>query len=530
MDLLNQSVATVRSENGEIPLAIEKAILAIAQLLLEALPLSAIVINPAGQIAFVNQQAEMLLGWGSPALEGQSAHEVLQCHFKDGAHTAEDCPITMVLSGESMVPSAGQMKVRCRDQSFTPVEYRCVQYPMLEGLGAVLAFRDLSRQNEMEKDLRRLASIAEESPIAIVELNEDANLIYGNPAMMSLVERFGFSSAARPLILPANIAKLTAKCLDTQKEVAGIDVSVGGSHYEWKLVPVMREGLVRGYVIDLTARKRAEIELTLAKAKAEVASQAKSKFLANMSEEIRVPIGDILSSIDLLAESGLNDQQIEHAKAIQSRTKSLLTSIDDILAMAALEAKNIRVEKTHFNFRTFMGKTAAAFIPRAEEKCVQLTVTIGNQVPAEVYCDPNRLGQLLHNLLSNAIKFTERGEVVVEVDRDTISTRPAGRGETDDDFFLFFTIRDTGIGIPREQLEAMLDRFAPTDGSSNSADEQTGWGLAVAKHLVELMGGTIGIESAPGKGSKFWFSLPMQQAVRRTGENNGGNKGRRLVI
>src|SRR5262249_25408501 len=150
---------------------------------------------------------------------------------------------------------------------------------------AVLAFRDLTREIEMEKDLSRLAAVADESPIAIVELNEDANLLYANPAMMSLVEHFGFSSAARPVILPANITKLTVDCLEQQKEITGIEVSVGGIHYEWKLCPIAQERLVRGYGIDLTARKRAEFELTQAKAKAEVASQAKSKFLANISDE-----------------------------------------------------------------------------------------------------------------------------------------------------------------------------------------------------------------------------------------------------
>jgi two-component system sensor histidine kinase/response regulator len=443
---------------------------------------------------------------------------VLECRFKDSASTAENCPIARVLGGESLVPS-GQMELRCRDKSYKPVEYRCVPYPMLTGLGAILAFRDLTGQMDLEKDIRRLASIAEESPIPIVELNEDANPIYANPAMMSLMERFGFSSDARPLVLPANIVMLTAKCLHRQKEVAGIDVSVGGNHYEWKLVPVIRERLVRGYGIDLTARKRAEIELTQAKAKAEVASQTKSKFLDNMSEEIGAPIRDILRRTDLLAESGLTNQQMESIKNIKSCSKSLMTSIDDILAMAALETKNIKVEKTRFDFRTFMGKTVAAFVPRAEEKGLQLTVTISNQVPQQVYCDSNRLGQLLHNLLTNAIKFTERGEVVVEVDRDTISTRPAvGNEDNKNNFYLFFIIRDTGIGISKEKQEAMFDRFAQPGDSSNSPDDGAGWGLAISKHLVELLGGTIDIESEPGKGSKFWFSLPLREDLGKSGK------------
>src|SRR5262249_54946527 len=186
----------------------------------------------------------------------------------------------------------------CGDDSLRPIEYKCIPYPTLAGLGAILTFRDLSHEVELEKDLSRLAAIAEESPIAIVELNEDANLMYANPAMMSLIERFGFSYEARPLILPGNIGKLAAQCVRSEKDIGAIDVSVAGTHYEWKFYPVPQEKLVRGYGTDLTARKRAEIELTRAKAKSEVASQAKSKFLSNMSDEIRRPIEDILCEAD----------------------------------------------------------------------------------------------------------------------------------------------------------------------------------------------------------------------------------------
>jgi signal transduction histidine kinase len=152
---------------------------------------------------------------------------------------------------------------------------------------------------------------------------------------------------------------------------------------------------------------------------------------------------------------------------------------------------------------------------------LQLTVTISNQVPAKVYCDSNRLGQVLYNLLTNAIKFTERGEIIVEVDRDTISPGPlAGNGETKDSFYLFFTIRDTGIGISQEEQQAMFDRFARANGLGSSSDERAGWGLVISKHLVELMGGTIGIESEPERGSKFWFSLPIREEIGKSAKKS----------
>jgi PAS domain S-box-containing protein len=248
---------------------------AVTLLLLEALPSGALVIDPQGIIVALNLQAENLLSWGAPALEGQYAHDVLECRVEDPADDA-DCPVAGVLGGGSLAGN-GNTRIRCRDGSLKPVEYRCVSYPTGRGIGALLAFRDLTHQWELEKDLRRLASIEEESPIAILELNEDANLIHANPAMMSLVERFGFSSAAWPAILPADIENLTAECLRTQSELGNIEVSAGKNYYEWKLVPVMRERLVRGYGMDLTARKRAEIELL--KANAESASKPNRSFL-----------------------------------------------------------------------------------------------------------------------------------------------------------------------------------------------------------------------------------------------------------
>jgi two-component system, sensor histidine kinase and response regulator len=491
----------------------------LAQALLDALPTAALVADTYGRIAAVNSQAELFLGWNASTLDGQRVHEFLECRVEDSDDVSEDCPVARLLQCKA-AELDGRMWIRCRDGNLRAAQFRCTPFPTVDGSGVILTFHDLTRQLELEQDLRRLACIAEESPIAIVELNEDANMIYANPAMMKLVQRFGFTCDARPAILPPNIVALGTGCLASHRESEAIEVNLEDTCYEWKLVPVAHGQMVRGYGIDRSERKRAELELVAAKAMAEVASAAKSEFLANTSHEIRSPIHVILGMADLLAASDLSEEQQWCLTTLRFSIEALSGLMGDILDMAALEAGTLAIDATPFELKPFITKQLAPFAHSAEAKGLRFELKIHEKVPARVSCDDKRFGQLLDKILSNAVKFTDAGEIVVEVDRGAIASSCKSGSDLDPNqngagagFYLFVTVSDSGIGIAQEKQEAIFDRFAQADGSTNRCYEGAGLGLAIAKRLVELMGGNIGVESEPGKGSKFWLTLPMTEIV-----------------
>lgn len=486
-----------------------------AHALLDALPMAALVADAHGRIAALNPQAELFLGWNATSIERHLVHDILECRMDDTGELADDCPVTRMLNGGISEPE-GRMWVRCRDDNLRPVQFRCTPFPTSSGLGVILTFQDLTRQIELEKDLRRLACIAEESPIAIVELNADGNMIHANPAMMELVQRYGFSSEARPAILPSDINSLIKHCLKEQRELASVEVQVGDTYYEWKLTPVPCAKLVRGYGVDLSERKRVELELVDAKVKAEAASEAKSEFLANTSHELRSPIHVVLGMADLLGQSGLSEEQRMYLKTLRSSAEGLLTVMGDILDMAALDAGMVKLDATTINFHELLEKNVEPWVRRAQQKGLLFKLLINKAVPLKVQCDFKRLGQLLNKLLSNAVKFSETGEIVVEIDRGVIRSKPMRRSKrkeaaVEETFSLFVTVKDSGIGIPRAKQEAIFECFAQADGSSSRTYEGVGLGLSIAKQLVELMGGRIGVESEPGKGSKFWFTVPMTE-------------------
>ena len=256
---------------------------------------------------------------------------------------------------------------------------------------------------------------------------------------------------------------------------------------------------------DVTLRKEAEAALLHAKEAAEAADRAKTEFLAIVSHEIRTPINGVIGFAQILADSPLSPEQREQVAIIRASGEQLEKLIADILDLSKIEANKIEIESVPFGLHKCIDEVMVFFQPRARAAGLSLSATIDSDVPVIVNSDEARIRQILTNLVANALKFTERGRITVHV--SCMRGEPVGMSESRRALRLFFAVSDTGVGIPVEKLDRLFKPFSQVDSSAERRRSGTGLGLIISKRLCELMGGSISVDSRPGEGTTFRFSI-----------------------
>ena len=373
------------------------------------------------------------------------------------------------------------------------------------------------RTNDLVSANARLTSLIQACPLGILASDERGAITTWNPAAQRL---FGWSIGelgAQPQDAPPaddlrpQLAELLALWLKgnsaagSERRVSAKDGSVIDISFATALIRDTRgriDGLM-SIISDVTMQKRIASELRRAKEAAEAATQAKSDFLANMSHEIRTPMNGVIGMTDLLMDTDLNQEQREYATTVRACGESLLTLINDILDYSKIEAGKLDLESISFSPRVMIEETVAMIAERAQAKNLDLCTLISADMPSRVMGDPSRLRQILLNLLSNAVKFTDKGDVSV--------TAQVVHGDNAMEI-LHLAVRDTGIGLSMDTTARLFQQFTQADSSVTRKYGGTGLGLAISKRLVELMGGTITVQSVVGQGSEFTCVVPLRRA------------------
>ncbi len=475
-------------------------------------------VAPDGRYLFVNPAWHRVLGYTDAEVATMNLFDVMHPDHRDEFVSTR----ARMFAGEKL--SDIQLTFVAKDGRTVHVEGNSYcQFKDGRPIATRGFFRDVTESRQLTEHLELQSAALESAANGIAITARNGDIQWVNPAFTRLT---GYEAneviGLNPRVL--NSGHHSAEFYhEMWATIAGGRVWHGelfnrrkdGSIYpeEMTITPVRdRGGRIKSYVAikqDITQRKQLEVEREQARDAAMESARLKSEFLANMSHEIRTPMNGVIGMTGLLLDTELDNEQRDFAETIRSSGDALLTIINDILDFSKIEAGKLQFDLVDFDLRNAVEGTVELLAERAREKNVEFVSFVHSDVPTALCGDPGRLRQVLTNLTGNALKFTETGEVVVSAEKEF---------EDESSVMIRFSIRDTGIGISEEIQKRLFQAFTQADGSTTRKYGGTGLGLSISKQLVELMGGLIGVDSAPGKGSTFWFTATFAKQTSGAAE------------
>ncbi|MEK3706014.1 PAS domain S-box protein [Paenibacillus sp. FSL R7-0198] len=481
--------------------------------LFEYNPAAVYSLNLEGKYSAVNSKLVQMLDIPRNKLIGQSFLSNLdKCEVQYGKHYFD-----MVKQGEPQY-----YETRVVNSSGWKIEVSVTNVPIIvdkEMVGVYGIVSDITERKEYTERIQELSKQHELILNTVTEgifgLDADGITMFMNPAAASM---FGYEAKefigknSHPIIhhtradgshLPQEECPIHMTVLDGQRRSIKEDVfwRKDGSSFlvQYQVTPIIEQGQIQGAVVvfnDVTGER----EIVRAKETAELAAQAKSEFLSMVSHEIRTPMNGIVGMTELLIGTDLSEEQREYAEIIRDSGDALLNILNDILDFSKLESGKMALAYEPFALRKMLEQVAELFKPRADEKHLEIRYRLNPSIPEFMVGDAIRIRQILVNLVGNALKFTDQGSIDVAVD--------IIKGRKPEDSVLDFAVQDTGIGIPADKLDQLFQSFSQLHPVINRKYGGTGLGLVISKRLVEIMGGSISVESIEGEGSTFRFAVP----------------------
>ncbi len=505
-------------------------------------PVGMIVLDPEGRLVAWNPAAREILGASERELFNKPFRDLFRDRewqtvrrlIRRGRRSFVDVE-TQVVHAEGRVLDVSLSFARFQDAGGADA-------------GAIVILHDITRQKEIERRIKesenKIRVILDNSAAAITLTDEKERIVSWNRYTEELLGRTREDLYLRPVsslypqeewarIREANIRMLGSKHHFETRVIRGdgscVDVDLS--------VNVLKDADDRiigsvGIMQDITEQKKFQQMLMKAKTMAEEANSAKTLFLANMSHEVRTPMNTIIGMVDLTLDTNLTGEQRENLLAVKNAADILLNLINDILDLSRVEAGKIQLEKIEMNVHNIVQSVCNGLIVLARKKNLELVWEVAPEVPETVIGDPVRLRQVLVNLINNAVKFTFKGAITTRVEVEALDEQECT---------LRFSVIDEGVGIPPEKLERIFDAFTQADASTTRRFGGTGLGLAISRRLVELMGGSIWVESEEFRGSTFSFtarftrgaetvSVPVEEEARGASSSDSTAVERPLKI
>ncbi|WP_083607926.1 PAS domain-containing sensor histidine kinase [Teredinibacter haidensis] len=455
-----------------------------------------IALGESGDVIWLSEKANEIIGWSLSAVEYKNVHDVLCIPVREFEHEACDCPLILVDEA-----SSNTMNSTCwldGSGEYISVDYRII--PIL-GNGLTHHLITFSENRQLQHnvaELEKFACFVDKNPAAIAEFDREGQMLFGNPAMQELLLGYGFDEQGRAKIFPPDLANICLRCCTQGQSITHVEIEAHSSWFSWHFHPLeeMDETTAIGYAFNATEQKQAQAHARITRA------EARRDFYAKMMHELRTPLNAIVGYSDLIlcrsAES-LEEADTSALRGIKVAGLQLNELISDTLDISKIEAGKMTVELESFEMSSVVNDIHEQMSYLSEVNRLEYNVSYEEEM--RVRSDKRKVRQILVNLVSNAIKYTKTGSV-------TVGLSIGSKGDT-----FIMRVADTGVGIPEEQISSLFQEYSQVRESQNRGIQGTGLGLALVDELVVVLEGSIDVQSTYGMGSTFTVVLPIAQST-----------------